>query len=132
MLRLADHIIAISERTKSDLIEIFQIKANKITVIYEGVKKNFYEKPTRNEMWDVHQRFNIHGDFILFVGTIRSHKNIEQLINAFRTADPTKLGNKQLVLVGPNGNATDTVKTLVDNYCLRNLQEAVREVEFSG
>jgi len=60
----ANRIIAISENTKKDLIEILNINPEKIDVIYHGYNKAI---PGRN--------FESYGKYILFVGRRSFYKN---------------------------------------------------------
>src|SRR4030042_2641129 len=45
MIRKADKIIAASESTKKDIIEIFKVPEDKTKVIYSGLDKRFFETP---------------------------------------------------------------------------------------
>ncbi|MHA1395469.1 MAG: glycosyltransferase family 4 protein [Promethearchaeota archaeon] len=120
MLRKADHIIAVSENTKMDLIKIFNIEPKKITVIYEGASHNLLKKPELEEIKNVHRKYNIKSKFILFVGEISKRKNLEFLINNFRTNKDSFLKYFQLVLVGKNGNASKRVNNLIKKHNLQN------------
>ncbi|HEY5463299.1 MAG TPA: glycosyltransferase family 1 protein [Hanamia sp.] len=67
----ADRIISISENTKKDLIEILNIRAEKIDVIYHG-----FNKPSSKI------ESNPHGRYILFVGRRESYKNFTAFAKA--------------------------------------------------
>lgn len=71
----ADKIIAISENTKNDLIRLFDIDENKISVIYHGI--NGVTNSQSNGC------FVIDSPYILYVGTRRNHKNFDRFIQAF-------------------------------------------------
>jgi glycosyltransferase involved in cell wall biosynthesis len=73
-LERADKIIAISKNTKQDLIRLFNIKENKIVVIYHGIDL----PPSCN-----HENSIIKEPYILYVGTRTNHKNFHRLIKAF-------------------------------------------------
>jgi glycosyltransferase involved in cell wall biosynthesis len=70
----SDHLIAVSEATKKDLINKLRCQEKKISVIYEGFDraKFFPDKSSKTDK-----------PFILFVGTLQPRKNIERLIEAF-------------------------------------------------
>lgn len=71
----AAHVIAVSEFTKSDIINFLKIPPEKISVIYSGISDIF--KPTQINNSD----FNF--PFILYLGTIEPRKNIGSLVRAF-------------------------------------------------
>jgi len=83
----ADLIVAISESTKRDLVNLYQIDTEKIKVIYPGVDKKF--RPiNRNDpgLLRARKKYNLPIDekgFILYFGTIEPRKNILALIRAF-------------------------------------------------
>jgi glycosyltransferase involved in cell wall biosynthesis len=70
----ADHIIAISETTKHDLINEWDIDENKITVIYHGIAEPISDLPLSK----LHSR-----PYVLFVGARVAYKNFNNAIRAF-------------------------------------------------
>lgn len=99
-----DYIIAVSENTKRDLIELCGILEEKIKVIYSGIGKEFKIIP-KEENNQVKVKYNLPEKFILFLGTIEPRKNISGLIRAysqFRNDNP-EMSDVKLVLVGGRG-----------------------------
>lgn len=80
-IRKASLVVAISESTKADLLKIFKVPEQKIKVIYPGVvvKDGYLEE----ERAKVIQKFDIRGDYLLYIGTIEPRKNIFNLVKAF-------------------------------------------------
>ena len=81
--RRADKIIAVSESTKNDLVELYKINPEKIKVIYSGVSLesgiwNFEFRVTK-----VKEKYNLPEKYILYLGTLEPRKNIIGLIKAF-------------------------------------------------
>lgn len=70
-IKKASRIIAISENTKKDLIEILKISPDKIDVIYHG-----FNQP------NVKNLQNIYGRYILFVGRRAGYKNFKTFAEA--------------------------------------------------
>lgn len=80
--RVSDHIVAISEQTKSDLIRFLKVSPDKISVIYQGCSSDFwnrYSKETHNE---IRAKHNLPERYLLYVGTIEERKNLLGLIKA--------------------------------------------------
>ncbi|HKZ68649.1 MAG TPA: glycosyltransferase family 1 protein [Anaerolineales bacterium] len=78
-VRQADHVIAVSEATKADLVEFYQTPESKITVLYEGVDTLF--KPTSNPA--IRSQYNLgSAPYILSISTIQPRKNYRRLIQA--------------------------------------------------
>lgn len=73
LLNNAKHIICISNQTKKDLIKIYKISKNKISVIYLGTKKNKFKIKKKKK-------------FILFVGSRIEYKNFRKLAQAFASS----------------------------------------------
>jgi len=110
-LKKANRIIAISNFTKNDILKNFPfINNKKIKVIYEGIhfattaKLKIKNKKRKNilENW----KLKI-GNYLLYVGVWREHKNLIGLIRAFEKLKSinhkSKFLNLKLVIVGkPN------------------------------
>jgi len=99
LIRSAQKIIAVSENTKKDLMELYKVAAEKVNVIYSGVSgdDNF------SGVEVVKKKYNLPENFILFLGTLEPRKNIEGLIRAFEIFKIAKSPGYKLVIVGPRG-----------------------------
>ena len=78
----ADHIISISEATKSDLISYFDIDADKISVIYPAFDDMLTTVPD-SYLQKIRSTYELPKDYILYVGNIEPRKNILRLAQAF-------------------------------------------------
>ncbi len=96
--RLADSIVAISEQTKNDLIELLNVPEKKITVLYQAIHPRYYkaEQPKGTILERPQEQ-----PYFLYVGALEERKNITRLMNAF--AQVAHRGDHQLVLVGKGG-----------------------------
>ncbi len=80
--RRADHIIAVSEWTRRDVIELLGIAPEKVTTVPEGVGAEF--GPVEGEEAEVVLRdLAIDRPYILSVGTLEPRKNYPRLIEAY-------------------------------------------------
>ncbi len=83
--READCIIAISERTKQDVMELGQVPADKIKVIYQSCSPKFTQLLAREVLEKVRVKFGLPQRFILNVGTIEARKNLLLAIRALES-----------------------------------------------
>lgn len=73
-----DMVIAVSESTKKDLLELTKIPEEKIVVVYEGVDDIF--KPQREE--DIEKfklKYKLPDNFILSIGGIGERRNMDKI-----------------------------------------------------
>lgn len=93
----ADKIIAVSESTKKDLVELYGINPDKIAVIHSGVKGAEWEQGEkgREEVWP--------RDYFLSLCTFEPRKNIEAVIEAYRLYRKLPGRKRALVLAGSSG-----------------------------
>jgi len=92
----ADHIIAISEQTKNDIIEYYQVEPSKIEVLYQTCDDSFKQIIPQDFKNTIRLKYNLPEKYILNVGTIEPRKNLLLLIRALPSVDPAI----QLVVVG--------------------------------
>jgi len=101
----ADHLIAVSEFTKDDLIHTFSVDPKKVTAIHSGINP-FFKKinPENKELKDFRIINKLENPFLLFVGTLEPRKNVPDIIRAFNILK-TKEGCEhcELVIVGKRG-----------------------------
>ena len=101
MLRRYGHILTVSQSTRQDLMNLFKIPEEKITVAYHGAEEAFQPmnlQEAENSLW---KSYGIKKPFILFLGTLEPRKNVLTLLKAF-----AGIGDQiphDLVLVGQKG-----------------------------
>ncbi len=82
-VRHAKKVIAVSENTKVDLIELLHVSPGKIEVVYEGVSDKFTPKKDVEFNAEVLKKYGIGKAFLLYTGVWRGHKNLVNLIKSF-------------------------------------------------
>lgn len=115
-LKAADRIIAISEATKKDIIELYKIKEEKITVVYNGtnLKEKDYDLTQKQEN-EIQAKFKIKDiPYIFFLSTIEPRKNVPTLVKAFEYVRKKGI-NIKLILAGGLGWKYEGVLELVQN-----------------
>ena len=75
-VKAARKIIAISEQTKSDIIDFTGIAAEKVCVIYQSCSPAFTENVSRQFMDAIRKKYEIPERYMLYVGTIEKRKNL--------------------------------------------------------
>ncbi len=100
--RQADHILADSESTKTDLINLLNVPADKITVHMLGVDESFQPLPAE-VLTQYRQKLDLPSEYVLFLGTFEPRKNIIGLLEAYRILRTQLPDAPPLVLVGRRG-----------------------------
>lgn len=100
---ISDQIIAVSQSTKSDIVEKYNFPAGKIKIIYSGISKSIF-RPQEDELKLFKNKNNLPDEFILFVGKLEPRKNISGLIKAFNLLKGMPEFEKlNLVIAGSKG-----------------------------
>ncbi len=112
----ADHIIAVSESTKNDLVKLLGAPRDKITVVYEAADPIYRPMPREEALASMRSKYPLPEEFILFVSTIEPRKNIATLLHAYRRLLDSYKVSASLVLAGATGwlsqQIFDTVEEL--------------------
>lgn len=102
----AHHVVTDSEQSRQNLISLYKIPPEKISVVPLGVAPHF--KPVASDK--VRQKYELAERYILFIGDIMPRKNLLRLVKAMKIVqqyDP----DIQLVLVGDDrGEYADKVR----------------------
>jgi glycosyltransferase involved in cell wall biosynthesis len=122
----ADAIIAVSQETKQDLMKIYGVPEEKITVIYPSVDQKFYPKGSEEARAIVISRYNLPEKYILNVGSFFPRKNQIKLIEAFdRIKDQIA---EDLVLVGSSGNMLSEIRKILTEKKLESRVHVMTDV----
>ena len=118
-LREATHIIAISERTKHDIIQYGQVPDEKISLIYQSCAQRFGAETDAAVLQQVAQHYQLPQRYILNVGSIETRKNVLQAVQAL----PYLPSDVSLVIIG---RPTDYTYKVMAYAQRQNLQQRVR------
>lgn len=95
----SDKLLTVSEYSKKDLIENYNIENTKIYVVYNGSDEIY--KPIENENISiVKQKYTDGNDYFVFVGSLHPRKNIKRLILAFNKFKSNSNSKLKLIIVG--------------------------------
>jgi len=112
-IQRAHLVLADSQSTKADLVELLGVPAAKIEVLYPGVGDTYQPIRDQATLAAVRQKYNLPDNFVLFVGTIEPRKNLVTLLKAFhvsrftfhasRSTFHARATNLKLVIAGGKG-----------------------------
>jgi glycosyltransferase involved in cell wall biosynthesis len=121
--RVASRILTVSEASKRDILQFFDVPADKVSVIYNGIDDRFWTEPSEDEVVRVRERFQLENDFVLYAGNVKPHKNLERLIDAFHLVRQEGLDHLKLVITGDEISKYAELRRAVHRY---NLHKYVR------
>ena len=96
LTRKADLILSISENTKNDLIEIYDVPENKVKVVYLANSLISSNCLTIDKLIE---RYDINKSYLLYVGSRNSYKNFGMLLDIYSNHFSEKFG---LICFGGN------------------------------
>lgn len=81
-LRAADHVAAISDAARTDLVSSLSVPASKVSVTPLAAGSEYRPQPA-SEVGRVRQKYHLPEKFLLYVGINKPHKNLPALIDAY-------------------------------------------------
>lgn len=121
---VADSVIAISQQTKQDLIDLLHVPEEKITILYQAIHPRYYkrEQPqgglvTKDSSVESAKGSVPKNPYFLFVGAFEERKNVKRLISAF-VAIANEI-EEDLVLIG-KGPQDVELRDMVRAYSLQD------------
>ena len=112
--RQATRIATVSEFSKQDIIDTYNIDSKKIDVVYDG-SHSFYRPCSATERQQTCNQYTNGHPFFVFVGTISRRKNLTNTLLAFDKYKSLHLSDMQLLVVGSRYWWQDELKDAYDN-----------------
>lgn len=123
LARRADRVIAVSENTKRDLVDIYGIDEEKIVIVPPYVSFPPFDfaqgKLQRESSLDPRIRGDDSNKFILYLGEVTKRKNVLGLIRAFESV-AASFPKHTLVIAGPDGWGSREVNTAIERSRVRD------------
>ena len=133
-IRKAKTIATVSEFTKADLVQQYKVSAEKISVVYNGVKEIF--RPTTfGEQTAVKEKYTGGAEFFLYTGAIQPRKNLINLLKAFSIFKRRMQSSLKLVLAGRLAWKNEEFLALLKTYKYKDdvvLTGYLEEAELAG
>jgi glycosyltransferase involved in cell wall biosynthesis len=123
--RVAGKIIAISQKTKSDIVELLHTDPNKIEVIYQGCDPIFSITQSDERRQAVSHKYKLPANYLLNVGTIEERKNLLLLVKALK-----QVADIPLVVIGKPTKYLKRVKKYIAAGKLTNRVIFLDKVNF--
>ncbi|MFA5163434.1 MAG: glycosyltransferase family 1 protein [Patescibacteria group bacterium] len=120
LIERADRVVAVSENTRQDLIELLGLGADKISVVHSGLNRRASELRSEaiTEFLKIHK---LSSPYILYLGNVEPRKNILGLIRAyelFRANNPDR--SELLVIAGADAWKTKEIRAAWQGSSYKN------------
>ena len=92
-------IATVSEYSKKDMVEVYDINPEKIDVVYNGANID-YKPITADEKSIIRKKYTDNNEYFIFIGSIHPRKNVKRLILAFNEFKKKSNLSHKLVIVG--------------------------------
>ncbi len=123
----ADKIIAISEKTKADIVEFYGTDPDKIEVIYQSCDDNFKEPLPAQSLKRIKLTYKLPDQYILNVGTIEQRKNLKLIIQSLKNVHD----QFKLVVIGKQTSYFKEVEKEIAKLGLRNRIIFLKNIPFA-
>ncbi|MFA6119461.1 MAG: glycosyltransferase family 1 protein [Parachlamydiales bacterium] len=131
-IKKSDKIITVSKFSKDEIIKYTNADPNKIFVIYNAVNTKIFSRTDDQErILEVINKYNLTNSYFLFVGNLKPHKNLMNLLKAFDVFI-RDYPDIDLAIVGKNKNlinSFDVQKVLKNN---KKLQSRIKLIDFAA
>lgn len=123
---IADTVIAISEQTKSDIVNFIGIDENKIEVVYQGCHNIFKNEVDTEKKIEIARKYNLPESFILNVGTVEKRKNSLSVLKAIHHSKIDTV----LIIVGSKTEYQDEIEKYASDHNLEKNLLILNNVPF--
>jgi glycosyltransferase involved in cell wall biosynthesis len=129
----AARVIAVSNATRRDLEAVLRISAERLSTIYSAPDPAFTSvRDDPDQQRQILDRYSISYPYILYAGTVRVHKNVPRLVEAFavlrhKLESHPAYSDLRLVIIGDELSRNPAVRRAVAHSRIEN---AVRFLGF--
>jgi glycosyltransferase involved in cell wall biosynthesis len=122
----SNRVFTVSEQSKRDILKFFNISPDKIVVTPNAIDDRFSSPPSDELMTQTRERYQLSHAYVLYVGNIKPHKNLDRLVEAFHLVRNQGRPELELVIIGHEISQIQSLRRAVHKYQLH------RYVRFIG
>ncbi len=123
--RKAEQLVTVSEFSKKDIMNLYNIPSEKISVVYNGVNEDFVPLGESLKA-DTRKRLSDGSPYFIFVGALHPRKNLVRLFQAFDYFKEQHKTDIKLVVVGNKKYWTKEIREAYEGMKYKH------EIIFSG
>jgi glycosyltransferase involved in cell wall biosynthesis len=116
--RQSDRILTVSEASKRDILHFFNVPPEKISVVHNAIDDRFSIEPAPEDVARVRERYQLDHGFVLYAGTIKPHKNLVRLIEAFAELRQGPFDDLKLLIIGDEISKLPALRRAVHSHKL--------------
>jgi glycosyltransferase involved in cell wall biosynthesis len=122
----SDRIFTVSEQSKRDILKFFNVPPEKIVVTPNAIDERFSVIPSEEHVIQTRERYQLSHTYLLYVGNIKPHKNLERLVEAFHMVREQGRPELELLIIGDEISNLQSLRRAVHKHQLH------RYVRFLG
>lgn len=119
-IKKTKHIIAISEFERERIMNVFDLKENKISVVYNALSNQFDANNCKQNLNEINSKYNLPDKFIFYIGNTHPENNIFNTIKAYKNYCNKSFENLPLVIANVTEDYLAFVLKSTDCYEVRN------------
>jgi glycosyltransferase involved in cell wall biosynthesis len=97
--RRADHVITVSNFSKTEIVNTYHIDPDMVSVTYEAAGAEFRPLDKEKSQEQIAKKYGVQSPFILYVGRLQARKNVLRLVEAYARLAARGV-NEKLIVVG--------------------------------
>ena len=120
----SDRIIAVSQSTKNDLVELIGVSPDKIDVIplaAEASYRLFTQEEKDSILMNVMKKYKLPDKYVLFLGSLHPRKNIPMMLETFALTKQRFSLPHHFVLAGMDLGAKDDILQMIKKHKLQKV-----------
>src|SRR5688500_7009447 len=122
----SNRILTVSEASKRDILRFFNVRPEKVVVVYNAIDERFRVTPAEEDVARVRERYQLDHKFILYAGNIKPHKNLVRVIEAFDELRKGSFDDLKLLIIGDEISKLPALRRAVHTHKLH------KQVRFLG
>lgn len=117
--RKANRIATVSEFTKQDIVNRYNVSPDKIDVVYNGANED-YAPVSESIKTEIKNEYTSGCNYFIFVGTLHPRKNLTNLFKGFGQFKGSTNSDVKLLIVGDKKWWTGDIKDAYDNLSCKD------------
>lgn len=115
----ATRLATVSEFSKQDIIDQYNIPSDKITVTYNGASEAF-QPISKSTLNNVKKQYSFGKDFFVYVGSLHARKNIKNMLLAFDRFKTANDSDVKFIIIGEKLWSKDDSMRFLNNLKHKN------------